>query len=214
MANRITMGPIAFFALALGFMGTIGVSYWMGQQNNKPDALTEYNTKFDAYQDTVVKPILAKADSLDKAAKLAQSIAEEATKKAEVQTKTIVKLQNTVAVLRTTNKQLSDSVLADTSTPPECDQCKRALVAVNHEVDSLNQLVAEQEKRDTTRLTTITNLNTALLFSNTRGDSLQKVIINFPAPPKPNRFLGVTLPRIPSQYVIMGAIGTGILIAR
>jgi uncharacterized membrane-anchored protein YhcB (DUF1043 family) len=214
MANRITMGPLGFFGLALGFMATIGGSYWMGQQNNDKDPLEQYNVEFDAYQDSVVKPILAQADSLKRVADSTKSIADSAQFVANRQTGEITKLRSTVAVLRQQNTALGDSVKNDTTLPPACDQCRRAVVSLTQEVDSLNKVVVQQEVRDTTRVVAITQLNTSLLASNTRGDSLQKVIINFPAPPKPNRFLGVTLPRIPSQYVIIGAIGTGILIAR
>lgn len=214
MANSITMGPMGFFGLAFGFVALIGGSYWIGQQKRDVDPLTEYNTQFDAYQDSVVKPILAQADSLRRVSDSTKAIADSAQYVANKQTGVITKLQSTIAVLRETNRTLSDSVKSDSTLPPVCDQCRRAVISLTHEVDSLNTLTTQQEIRDTTRVVTITQLNASLLTSNTRGDSLQKVIINFPAPPRPNRFLGVTLPRIPSQYVIIGAIGTGLLIAR
>lgn len=212
--NSITMKPLALLTLVFGFIAVIGLSYWFGQRSDGRDTLTTYNEKFQAYQDSVVKPTLAKADSLKRIVDSTKTLADSAQSSADAKTVEITKLRSTVAVLRKKNANLADSVKNDTSLPPECDQCRRAVASLTQEVDSLDQEVKRQESRDSTRVFTINQLNTSLLASNARGDSLQKVIINFPQPPKPNKFLGITLPRIPSQYVIIGAIGTGILIAR
>jgi len=214
MANNITMGPMGFFMLAVGFMSSIGGAYWMGQKNNDRDPLAEYNAKFDAYQDSVVKPALVSADSLQRVVDSTRMIADSALFVANTQTGVITSLRGTVSKLRKRNTDIVDSVQADTTLPPVCDQCRRAVVGLQQEIVQLNNTVAEQEVRDTARVVTINQLTVGLSASTARGDSLQKVIINFPAPPRPNQFLGVTLPRIPSQYVILGAIGTGILISR
>jgi len=214
--NKISMSPIGFVGLAFVFVALIGGAYWIGVKTN-PDAtdpMVAYTERFEAYQDSVVKPMLIKADSLKRVSDSTKAVADQAQVAAAQQTVEISRLRNTVSVLRQQNVALADSVTSDKTLPPECEQCRRAVIELSEEVDSLTQVVVQQEARDTTRILAINQLNASLFVSNTRGDSLQRVIINFPAPRKPNKFLGVTLPEIPSQYVIIGVVGAGILIAR
>lgn len=207
------MSPKAFFGLVVGVIVVIAISFWIGHLNT-PSAFDIYTKQFNMYQDSVVKPILIQSDSLKRIADKAKASADSTQAVAEKQTGEINKLRVTVSSLRKQNSALADSVITDTLVAPACEQCRRAVVGLTQEVDSLTIVVDKQEARDTTRVATITQLNIGLSASNMRGDSLQKVIINFPAPPKPNKFLGITLPRIPTQYVVVGGIITGFLIKK
>jgi hypothetical protein len=158
----------------------------------RDDGMTKYRTEFKAYQDTVVTPTLARSDSLKKAVEELVVVADSAKITAESLTTQINKVQKTNTSLRAQNARLSDS-LEKTPLPPECDQCKRLVASLEDEVDSLQTTVTTLEKRDTVRLVEIGALRTGLTFQTSRADSLHKVIINFPPPPKPKKLLGIEL---------------------
>jgi hypothetical protein len=156
------------------------------------DGMTKYRTEFKAYQDTVVTPALVRSDSLKKAIEELVVVADSAKITAESLTTQINKVQKTNTSLRAQNARLSDS-LEKTSLPPQCDQCKRLVASLEDEVDSLQTTVTTLEKRDTVRLVEISAVRTGLTFQTSRADSLHKVIINFPEPPKPKKLLGIEL---------------------
>lgn len=215
--NKISMSPVGFVGLAIVFVALIAGAYWIGVKT-KPDAtdpMVVYAEQFETYQNNVVSPMLLIVDSLRQITVSTKLAADRAQVAATKQTVEITRLRSAVSVLRQQNVVLADSVNADSTLPVECDQCRRAVAELSDEVDTLNEIVVQQEVRDTTRIVAINQLNVGLFAASARGDSLQRVIINFPAPRKPNKFLGVTLPEIPAQYLIVGGVlGAGILIVR
>ena len=158
----------------------------------RTDGLTTYRKELKAYQDTVVTPILALSDSLQKQTELLVQSADSAKKQSDSLSTRIATIQKSNTSLRTQNQRLSDS-LRVTPLPPECDQCKQLVASLETEVDSLEVTVNNLEVRDSIRVSEIFSLRTGLLLQTTRGDSLQRVIINMPQPPRPKRVLGIEL---------------------
>jgi hypothetical protein len=174
--------------LIVGLTLSAVIAFNLGKDNG----LTVYRKEFKAYQDTVVTPALVRSDSLNKELKSLIVVADSAKNTAQSLTTQIDKVKKINVSLRTQNEKLSDK-LKTVPLPPECDVCKNLVTSLETEVDSLSSTVRVLEKRDSTRLVEIGTLRVGLSLQTSRADSLYKVVINFPEPPKPKKFLSVEL---------------------
>jgi hypothetical protein len=207
-------GLLRFKTLFYGVLIVIGLTLAVVIAFNlgRDDGLTTYRKEFKTYQNTVVVPTLALSDSLKKKVNSLLVIADSTKTVAESLTVKINGMQRNNTLLRVQNAKLSDS-LKSIPLPPECDAYKDLVVSLETEVDSLHATVNTLEKRDTLRLVEINNLRIGLSFQTTRSDSLQKVVINFPKPPKPRKLLGIELSNRTMFVagIVVGATAVGVV---
>jgi hypothetical protein len=207
-------GLFRFRTLLYGVLIVIGLTLAVVIAFNlgRDDGLTTYRKEFKTYQNTVVVPTLALSDSLKKKVNSLLVIADSTKTVAESLTVKINGMQRNNNLLRVQNAKLSDS-LKSILLPPECDAYKDLVVSLETEVDSLHATVNTLEKRDTLRLVEINNLRIGLSFQTTRSDSLQKVVINFPKPPKPRKLLGIELSNRTMFVagIVVGATAVGVV---
>lgn len=184
-----------------------GVFFW---SLGKKSALDKYRAEFSAYQDTTVKPILKLVDSLQKKSDSIQTIADDLKKKSESQTTELINLRNTNIVLRTTNSKLVDS-LNTLILPPECDFCKQVANQLTAENDSLTKEIGLLHQRDSVRVNENISLRQVILLEQQSNDSLRKVIINFPKPPRSPKIFGIELSNrtVFVAGIIIGGIAVG-----
>jgi hypothetical protein len=178
----------------------------------RTDGLVVYRKELRAYQDSVVKPMLSLSDSLQRETQLLVLAADATKQEADVLTRQIAVIQKSNVSLRTQNKQLSDK-LNSSELPPECDECKQLVTSLETEVDSLQKTIVQFEDRDTLRVDEIFLLRSGLSMQSMRGDSLEKVIINFPRPPRPKRVIGIELSNktLFIAGTILGGVTVGII---
>jgi len=152
--------------------------------------IKEYK-KFQAQADSAVKF----ADSLKTQIIIEETEAHIAQEKANEYAEDVKELKRTTSVLK--NKR--DSLIKETVMPQTVTDSIDHMTSIISLQDSI---IDQQEKTIDTQDTQITQLNKALqskdnviqLLTISR-DSLQKVVINIPPPPKnPNKMFGIPLP--------------------
>jgi len=158
------------------------------------DKMQEYINNYKTFQaqaDSAVKF----ADSLKTQIIIEETEAHLAQEKANEYAQDVQVLRKTTSVLK--NKR--DSLLKETEMPQTVTD---SLAHMSSVITLQDSIIDQQEKTIDTQETQIVQLNKALnskdnviqLLTLSR-DSLQKVVINIPPPPKnPNRMLGIPLP--------------------
>jgi hypothetical protein len=76
------------------------------------------------------------------------------------------------------------------------------------EIKQLDLQIQDYEDRDSTRLTTIVSLESAVFFQKTRADSLQVIVLNIPEPPPQEKIFGIIpLPSRKMSLIVGGVLG-------
>ena len=185
------------FTKNLKYMIVISIALWVifvyldGRSKDKmQEYINNYKT-FQAQADSAVKF----ADSLKTQIIIEETEAHLAQEKANEYAQDVQVLRKTTSVLK--NKR--DSLLKETEMPQTVTD---SLAHMSSVITLQDSIIDQQEKTIDTQETQIVQLNKALnskdnviqLLTLSR-DSLQKVVINIPPPPKnPNRMLGIPLP--------------------
>jgi hypothetical protein len=79
---------------------------------------------------------------------------------------------------------------------------------LNTEIKQLDLQIQNYELRDSTRLTTIVSLESAVFFQKTRADSLQVIVLNIPEPPPQEKIFGlIPLPSRKVSLIVGGVLG-------
>ena len=169
--------------------------------------IKEYK-KFQAQADSAVKF----ADSLKTQIIIEETEAHIAQEKANEYAEDVKELKRTTSVLK--NKR--DSLIKETVMPQTVTDSIDHMTSIISLQDSI---IDQQEKTIDTQDTQITQLNKALqskdnviqLLTISR-DSLQKVVINIPPPPKnPNKMFGIPLPS--RKVVAISGFVAGIVVS-
>lgn len=200
--KQITLPLKTLLLGAAGIVVIMAVSCF-GVAIKQRDLIAEYNKTFTAYQDTVVKPALQRSDSLKRLEARSTARADSMSRIAQRQTITINRLQASVSNLRTQNDSLE---VAIGPLPPECADVQVLINGLKTEIDTLSVLRDSLVSRDTTRVKELRDVRLSLSYMTTDRDSLRKVIVNWPKPPKPKPFLKI-FPHISAET----AFGIGIL---
>jgi hypothetical protein len=179
------------------------ISYTLGKSNSN-DEFTEFRAEYEEYQKTAENAVKY-SDSLK--TKVTELINENGKKDSTIKTLTIsisfrnkerAQLRNSLASLE--NRMESPELLADTA---ELLAVKDSAISnLKQQVSTADSVIGQQESVVKLQDEKIVNLNTALVLSEMRADSLTKIINALPATPKnPNKFLFGLLPK-PSRTVI------------
>jgi hypothetical protein len=185
------------FTKNLKYMIVISIALWVifvYMDGRSKDKMQEYINNYKTFQaqaDSAVKF----ADSLKTQIIIEETEAHLAQEKANEYAQDVQVLRKTTSVLK--NKR--DSLLKETEMPQTVTD---SLAHMSSIITLQDSIIDQQEKTIDTQETQIVQLNKALhskdnviqLLTLSR-DSLQKVVINIPPPPKnPNRMLGIPLP--------------------
>jgi hypothetical protein len=185
------------FTKNLKYMIVISIALWVifvYMDGRSKDKMQEYINNYKTFQaqaDSAVKF----ADSLKTQIIIEETEAHLAQEKANEYAQDVQVLRKTTSVLK--NKR--DSLLKETEMPQTVTD---SLAHMSSVITLQDSIIDQQEKTIDTQETQIVQLNKALnskdnviqLLTLSR-DSLQKVVINIPPPPKnPNRMLGIPLP--------------------
>lgn len=198
--KTVVFGILLIVGLVLG-----GLFIW---DIGRKDALTEYRKELATYKSMVVTPVLKSVDSMSVIAKIA---VDSSTKLAELNatnTRKLESLQSTSNTLRSRNTKLMDSLKS--LSPTDSNTHKLYVVVVDsllEEIDTLNVRIVGLENRDSIRVQEIGQLKYALFLKTTSSDSLQKVIINWPKPPAPEKLFALNITK--KQAFIVGVV-TGV----
>ena len=181
---------------------------------SRKDVLQEYNKKFTAYQDSVVKPTLLKSNELKHLADSTKKVADSVHQENLIKEVKIGELSKEVVYLEKRNTKLADSLApVITKLPIVCKPAVIMIDSLNQEKDSLVKLTQEQVTLNSAKDLENQALRAGELASMARADSLQHVIINWPKPPK-EKFLWIFPHVSPTTSFIIGAVAGGILSAK
>ena len=181
----------------LKYMIAISISLWVifvymdGRSKDKMQEYIDNYKIFQAQADSAVKF----ADSLKTQIIIEETEAKLAQDKASEYAQDVLELRNTTSILQSRRAAL----LKETEMPQTVTDSLSHMTSIISLQDSI---IEQQENTIDTQDAQIGQLNKALqnkdnaiFLLTTSRDSLQKVVINIPPPPKnPNRMLGIPLP--------------------
>jgi chromosome segregation ATPase len=205
---------------AIGKYAVIGVaifliSYMFGKSNSKNE-FAEFQAKYEEYQRTSQNAIKY-SDSLKTEV---NSLRDQNTKKdSTIKTLTIsisfknkerAQLRNSLASL----ENRIDSSVANADTATLLVLKDSAIVNLKAQVETADSVIVQQESVVKLQNEKIVNLNSALLLSETRADSLTKVLQALPTTPKnPDKFLFGLLPKPSRTVVAVVSFASGAILA-
>lgn len=192
----------------------IGVIFTLFLQLTKKDTqLSDYKKQFDTYQETVVKPALLLAEANKKSADSAISISDSAKKVAASKTQVINQLKKEVTKISNDNKILKDSLLNNV-TPEQEETCAPFISLIKNqdvEIKKQDSIITKQDERHVADSVAVFNATFGFNKERARGDSLQKVINEFPKPVVKNKFLGF-IPMPGPRMMFLGGLITGAVV--
>jgi hypothetical protein len=203
--NKMTIPLNQVKLLAVAFAVGVVTSFSYGSCSGETKALRQYNKEFQTYQTTIVKPALAFGDSLKTENKKLELQRDSLSKITNNQRSKIDVLDGRLAEMGAKNRRFVDSVLA-LSLPPECEPLKLAITDLQKELMSKDEQIVNLKNLDSTNNQTILNLKSSLRNSERRADSLNTVIIFWPKPPKPRKFISFFPEISGNKAFVLGAI--------
>ncbi len=191
------------------------ISYTLGKSNSN-DEFTEFRAQYEEYQKTAENAVKY-SDSLK--TKVTELVNENGKKDSTIKTLTIsisfrnkerAQLRNSLASLE--NRMESPELLADTA---ELLAVKDSAISnLKQQVSTADSVIGQQESVVKLQDEKIVNLNTALVLSEMRADSLTKIINALPATPKnPNKFFFGLLPKPSRTMIAVVSFAGGALVA-
>jgi hypothetical protein len=179
---------------------------------NRPDKLVQYQKEFKAYQDTVVVPVLRRNDSLVVIADAALDSANKVKVITDSLRRESNKTRQASNIINRKNQFLLDS-LKKQLLPPECDLCLRVVDGLKVEIDTLKSTIVILHTTDS--LSTVAK-NQAIFAAGVLAmqvDTLRKVIVNIPIPPKRESFFGLHLSKKVIFYTgVVGGAAAAVVI--
>jgi hypothetical protein len=148
------------------------------------------------------------ADSLKTQITIETNEAREAELRAEIYAKDVKKLKMTTANLLSRRDSLMQETIIPKTVEDSLELVRSIIPLQDSIITSQNGTISNQENQITELTRALKNKDNAILLLTTSRDSLQKVIINIPPPPKnPNKLFGIPLPSRKASFVLGTVVG-------
>lgn len=148
------------------------------------------------------------ADSLKTQIAIETNEARAAEMRAETYAKDVKKLKMTTANLLSRRDSLMQETIMPKTVEDSLEFVRSIIPLQDSIITSQNGTILNQENQITELSRALKNKDNAILLLTTSRDSLQKVIINIPPPPKnPNKLFGIPLPSRKASFVVGTVVG-------